>query len=74
VTWQVKSADGKFVRSYEARSLVALPGMRREAILRVKDEIPSGTFSVTGMVRWGSKHWAAKNIPLTVRRAASIAA
>lgn len=74
VTWQVKSADGKFVRSYEARSLVALPGTRREAILQVPDGIPAGSFTVTGMVRWGSKRWAAKNTQLTVRPAGSVAA
>ena len=65
-TWQLRSADGNFVRAFDVRSSVALPGASREVFLDVRERIPPGTYGVTGMVRWGAKRWSALDSQVVV--------
>jgi P pilus assembly chaperone PapD len=65
-TWQLRSADSRSTRSFEIRSSVALPGSRREVTLDSKESLAPGAYTVTAMVRWGKKRWAAADAPLTI--------
>jgi fimbrial chaperone protein len=73
LTWQIKSADGKFLRTYREPSVVTLPGSRREAVTRVDEEIPPGSYLVTAMARWGAKRWMAQDCQLVIPKKASLA-
>jgi hypothetical protein len=64
--WQIKSSDGKFVRTYRISSVVALPGSRREAVVGTDEAIPPGDYVVTAMARWGDRRWAARDVALSV--------
>jgi hypothetical protein len=66
--WQIKSSDGKFVRTYKISSVVALPGSRREAVANSDDMIPPGDYVVTAMARWGERRWASRDVALAVPR------
>jgi hypothetical protein len=64
--WQIKSSDGKFIRTYRISSVVALPGSRREAVVGTDEAIPPGDYVVTAMARWGDRRWAARDVALSV--------
>jgi hypothetical protein len=64
--WQVKSSDGKFVRSYRISSVVALPGSRRESVVVTDEAIPPGDYLVTAMARWAERRWAARDVALSI--------
>lgn len=71
LTWQIKSEDGKFVKAYGMSSVVALPGSQREASAEIEEQIPSGSYTVTAMARWGARRWAAKDVQLIIGRKAT---
>ena len=66
LTWQIKSADGKFLRVYDTPSVVALPGSRRLVTERIEEELPPGSYVVTAMARWGARKWLARDCGLLI--------
>jgi hypothetical protein len=67
LTWQIKSADGKFLRVYDVPSVVALPGSRRLVTERIEEELPPGSYVVTAMARWGARKWLARDCELLIQ-------
>jgi P pilus assembly chaperone PapD len=66
LTWQIKSADGKFLRVYDVPSVVALPGSRRLVTEKIEGELPPGSYVVTAMARWGARKWLARDSDLLI--------